>query len=126
MVADEDAAPPDPEAAAPPLVPPLLEAAPPGEEDAAPPAPELLVPPVAPAPAVPPVVELEADPGELGAVVVLEDEDEPPGTTTVSFSFVVVDEVADPLAPVPPPGTTVVVSLRSQPESANAPNSTNR
>ncbi len=55
-----------------------------------------------------PGLELEPDPGAPGvAVVVEEDEDDPPGMTTVSFSFVV---EAEGLAP---PGTTVVVSLLS-------------
>jgi hypothetical protein len=53
-------------------------------------------------------------------VVVVEDEDDPPGTTTVSFSFVV--EAVGPA----PPGTTVVVSLRSHAESARAPTTNNR
>lgn len=75
-----------------------------------PPAPGLLVPPV----------PLEAEPPGV-VVVVVDDEDEPPGTTTVSFSFVVVEAVGPD-----PPGTTVVVSLRSHPESASAPTTNNR
>jgi hypothetical protein len=74
-----------------------------------PPAPGLLVPPV----------PLEAEPPGV-VVVVVDDEDEPPGTTTVSFSFVVVEAVGPD-----PPGTTVVVSLRSHPESASAPTTSN-
>jgi hypothetical protein len=82
-----------------------------------PPAPELLVPPV---PLAAPGVD-DAPPGAPGvAVVVDEDEDEPPGITTVSFSLVVVD------AEGAPPGTTVVVSLRSHAESAKAPAINNR
>ena len=108
-------------AAPPPLIPPLLDAAPP--EVLAPPAPELAVPPVA---ELPVSVELAAPPGELGAVLA-EDEDEPPGITIVSFSFVVVvDEEAEPLGVAVPPGTTVVVSLRSHAERANAPNKIKR
>jgi hypothetical protein len=113
---DEAADPPGPldAAAPPPVLPPPLD-------EAAPPLPELLVPPVAPA--LP--ESLLAEPGVLG--VVLEDEDdEPPGTTIVSRSFVVVDDVADPLGAAVPPGTTVVVSLRSQAERARAPIRTNR
>lgn len=100
------------EAAEPPLVPPvLLDAAPVSVEDeVAPPLPELLVPPVA----------LLVPEGELGTVVE-DDEDEPPGTTMVSFSFVT-DEVGAGLLP----GTTVVVLSFSQPASARAPASTNR
>ena len=118
----EDAEPPGPvlEAADPPLVPPpLLEEAPPGD-DMAPPPELLLVPPVA---ELPVSVELELEePGELG-VVLDEDEDDPPGTTTVSF--VELDD-DDPLGAAVPPGTTVVVSLRSHPLRARAPNNTNR
>jgi hypothetical protein len=113
---DEDEDPPGPldEAAPPPLMPPLLEDAPP-EDDAAPP----VVPPV---PLVSPdELELE-DPGEVGAGALDEEEEDPPGTTTVSFSFVVVE--VDPVGL--PPGTTVVVSFFSQPESARAPSKTNR
>lgn len=119
----EEAAPPGPlEDAAPPLVPVLLEADPPLmpgllEEDA-PPAPELLVPPV------PPGLELadesgvldEAELEELGAgAVAVDEEDEPPGTTIVSFSFVTLETGGLP------PGTTVVVSSRSHAERARAP-----
>jgi hypothetical protein len=103
----DEAAPPGPlEAAEPPPIPPLLDAAPP------------LVPPVAPA--LPEsVLELAPAPGVLG--VVLEDEDdEPPGTTMVS-RFSLVEDDAEPLGLAEPPGTTVVVSLRSHAESANAP-----
>ena len=123
--------------AAPPLglldaaAPPPLEDAPPPLEDApplippledAPPAPELLVPPI-PDGLLPGPDELEEElPGVLGEVAVEEEDDEPPGTTTVSFSLLVVEEVADPLGP---PGTTVVVSLRSHAESASAPNKIN-
>ena len=106
---EDDAAPPGPLLAAdPPPAPP--------DDDAAPP----LVPPV-PLLASPEELELEA-PGELGAGALDDEEDDPPGTTTVSFSFVVVE--VDPVGL--PPGTTVVVSLRSQPESARAPSKTNR
>ena len=99
------------EDAEPPLVPPvLLDDAPLSVEDeVAPPLPELLVPPV-------PLLLL----GALG-VVLEDDEDEPPGTITVSFSFVT-DEVGDGLLP----GTTVVVVSFSQPARASAPASTNR
>jgi hypothetical protein len=78
-------------------------------------------------PPVPPVVELELDPGDVGADDVVEDEDdEPPGTTTVSFSLVVeLVELEEPLGAAPPPGTTVVVSLRSHAASARAPIRTN-
>ena len=119
----EDAAPPGPlEAAAPPpLAPPLDDAAPPVVpplDDAAPPLPELLVPPV---PAPGPLLEELADPGVLGAVVDEEDDD-PPGTMIVSFSFVTVE--VGPLGAAP--GTTVVVSLRSHAERARAPIRTNR
>ena len=67
-------------------------------------------------------VELEEleEPGAAGAVD--DEEDEPPGTMTVSFSFVVVEVDGPGL----PPGTTVVVSFFSQPERASAPNNTNR
>jgi hypothetical protein len=83
-----------------------------------PPAPELLVPPVPP---LAPGLEGEADPDAPGVVAVVdEDDDEPPGITTVSFSLVVVD------AEGVPPGTTVVVSLRSHAESARAPTNSNR
>jgi hypothetical protein len=106
---DEAADPPGPLDAAepPPVVPPPLE-------EAAPPLPELLVPPVES------VLEELEDPGVLG--VVDDEDDEPPGTMIVSFSFVTV-EVGGLAVP---PGTTVVVSLRSQAESARAPISTNR
>jgi hypothetical protein len=129
----EEAAPPGPvdDDAAPPLLPPvLLEAAPPGLDEDAPPGLEELMPPVlldAP-PLVLPVplgvvVELELlEPGLLGVVVVDDDDDEPPGTTMVSFSFTVRSVVG----PGPPPGITVVVSLRSHAESARAPARTNK
>jgi hypothetical protein len=111
---DDELEPPGPLLeAADPLVPPLVD------EPLPMPPPEVLDEPPVPA------LELESE-GELGAV---EDEDEePPGTTTVSFSFVVVLLVEDPLGEVvvDPPGTTVVVSLRSHADSANAPISTNR
>jgi hypothetical protein len=111
---DEDAAPPGPlEAAAPPPVPPVEEAAPP-----------LPAPAVAPAP-VSLLEELAEPEGAAGALE--DEEDDPPGTMIVSFSFVVVVDVADPLgAALLPPGTTVVVSLRSQAERARAPIRTNR
>jgi hypothetical protein len=99
---------------APPLVPPLDE---PPDDEPMPPA-LLDEPPV-------PELEVESE-GELGAVA--EDDEEPPGITTVSFSFVVVvvDE-ADPLGEVvEPPGTTVVVSFFSHADSARAPSTTNR
>jgi hypothetical protein len=114
----EEAAPPGLlEAAAPPELPVLL-----AEE---PPAPELLVPPV------PPGLELadesgvldEAELEELGSgavAVVDEEEDEPPGTTIVSFSFVTLETGGLP------PGITVVVSLRSHAERASAPAKINR
>jgi hypothetical protein len=107
------------EAAEPPLVPPLLLAAEPPllplpPLDIAP----LLVPPVAPDEVVS-LLELALELGLLG-VVVEEDEDEPPGTTTVSRFSVVDEEDADPLGL--DPGTTVVVSFRSQAENAKALN----
>ena len=110
----DEAEPPGPlEAADPPLAPPLLAAAPPLPPlDIAP----LLVPPVAPELVVS-LLELALELGLLGAAVVEDDEDEPPGTTIVS-RFSVVDDDADPLGA--PPGTTVVVSLRSHAEKANA------
>jgi hypothetical protein len=104
----------------PPLMPPLLEDVPPLDED--PPIP----PPLDDEEPVPlelgllglELLELE-EPGELGAVLV-EDDEEPPGTTTVSFSLVVELVLADPLGEVLlPPGTTVVVSLRSQADNAS-------
>lgn len=76
-----------------------------------PPAPGLLVPPV----------PLEAEPPGVVVVVVVDDEVAPPGVTTVSFSFVVVEAVGPD-----PPGTTVVVSLRSHADSARAPTTNNR
>ena len=99
------------------------EAAPPVEPD------ELPVPPPLddeePIPLELGAVELELDEplGELGADDV-EDDDEPPGTTTVSFSFVVELVLLEPLGALPP-GMTVVVSLRSQADSAKAPIRTN-
>lgn len=111
---DEDDAPPGPlEAAEPPVVLPLLDEAPPLDDELPMPLPD-----------VPPVPELadESD-GALGAAE--DDEEEPPGTMTVSFSRVVV--VLDPLgAAVLPPGMTVVVSFFSQADSASAPSTTNR
>jgi len=106
----------------PPLVPPLLEDVPPLELP--------IPPPLEDDEPVPGLLGLELleldEPGELGAVAVEED-DEPPGTTTVSFSLVVELVLAEPLGAVLlPPGTTVVVSLRSQADSAKAPISTNR
>jgi len=125
---DDEAAPPGPLAAdEPPLVLPL---APPVLEDA-PPLELPMPPPLEDDEPVPGLLGLELleldEPGELGAVAVDED-DEPPGTTTVSRSFVLdVVELAEPLgAALLPPGTTVVVSLRSQADSAKAPISTNR
>jgi hypothetical protein len=122
----EDADPLGPlEAAAPPPEPVLLDAEPPLmpgllDEDAPPAA--LLVPPVAPGPELDESGELDEaeleEPGDDGAVAV-DEEDEPPGTMTVSFSFVTV-EVG------PPPGTTAVVSLRSQAERARAAAKINR
>lgn len=116
MLADDEAPPGPLEEAAPPLAPVLLDDEPPlmpPEDDVDPPLPELLVPPVAPV-----LLSLEEEPGELGAVAVEED-DEPPGTITVSFSFVTVDDGPGVL------GMTVV-SFFSQAESARAPTSTNR
>jgi hypothetical protein len=117
---DEDAAPLGLLAAEdPPLMPPLDEV-PPLDED--PPIP----PPLDDEAPVPlglgllglELLELE-EPGELGAVLV-EDDEEPPGTTTVSFSLVVELVLAEPLGAVlVPPGTTVVVSLRSQADNAS-------
>ena len=109
---DDDAAPLGPlEAAAPPLGPPLLAADPPLPPlDIAP----LLVPPVALDVSL---LELALELGLLGVAVVEDDEDEPPGTTIVS-RFSVDDDDADPLGALP--GTTVVVSLRSHAENANA------
>jgi hypothetical protein len=123
---DDEAAPPLGlllDAAEPPLAPPLPEAVPPLELP--------IPPPLEDDEPVPGLLGLELleldEPGELGAVAVDED-DEPPGTTTVSRSFVVeVVELAEPLGAVLlPPGTTVVVSLRSQADSAKAPIRTNR
>jgi hypothetical protein len=105
------------------LVPPLLEDVPPLELP--------MPPPLEDDDPVPGLLGLELleldEPGELGAVAVDED-DEPPGTTTVSRSFVLdVVELAEPLGAVLlPPGTTVVVSFRSHADSAKAPISTNR
>jgi hypothetical protein len=117
LLVDEEEPPGPLEAAEPPLVPPLLAAEPPllplPPLDMAP----LLVPPVAPDDVVS-LLELALELGLLG-VVVEEDEDEPPGTTTVS-RFSLVDEDADPLGL--DPGTTVVVSFRSQAENAKALN----
>jgi hypothetical protein len=108
LLVDEEEPPGPLEAAEPPLVPPLLlEDAPPVPPlDIAP----LLVPPV-PEELPVSVLELAEEPGLLGAVVV-EDEDDPPGTTIVS-RFSDVDDEADPLGAVAPPRTTVVVSFRS-------------
>jgi hypothetical protein len=116
FVAEEDDAPPGPLEAAAPLLLDEAPALPPGELEDEAPSPELLVPPT------PPGLELllELEPGALGAL--LEDDEEPPGMTIVSFSFVVDDEAAGPL----PPGTTVVVSLRSHADSASAPTTNNR
>ena len=122
---DDEAAPPLGLLAAddPPLVPPLLEDVPPLELP--------MPPPLEDDEPVPGLLGLELleldEPGELGAVAV-DDDDEPPGTTTVSFSFVLdVVELAEPLGAVLlPPGTTVVDSLRSQADSAKAPIRTNR
>jgi hypothetical protein len=110
----DDAEPPGPlDAADPPLVPPLLAAAPPLPPlDIAP----LLVPPVAPEVVVS-LLELALELGLLGVAVVEDDEDEPPGTTIVS-RFSVVEDDAEPLGAAPP-GTTVV-SLRSHAENAIA------
>lgn len=94
-------------------MPPLVEAAPP--------LPELLVPPLPLVPASGPELELDEEPGELG--VVLEDDDEPPGTMTVSFSFVTV--VVELGAELPLGGITVVVSFFSHPDTAKAPNKIN-
>ena len=101
-------------------------------EDAAPP----VMPPVVVLDEVPPVpVVDELVPGlvvvlddeELGALgtTVVEDEDEPPGTTTVSLVVELVDELAGGVA-LPLGGITVVVSFFSQADSANAPIRTNR
>jgi hypothetical protein len=91
----------------------------PGAEPDVPPAPGLLVPPVAPgasglAGAAP------------GVVVVVDDADEPPGTTMASFSFVVADAAGAAGAAGVPAGTTVVVSLRSHAASAKTPAINNR
>jgi hypothetical protein len=119
---DEDEDPPGPlDAAEPPPEPPLLDAAPPPEDEPDMPPPLDAPLPPAPDPAVLPALVLVS----AGAVVD-EDEDDPPGTTTVSRSFVVVDEVAPLGVVVEPPGTTVVVSFRSHADSANAPNTTKR
>ncbi|HEV7799914.1 MAG TPA: hypothetical protein VGP15_02450 [Burkholderiales bacterium] len=118
---EDDEAPPGPlEADEPPVEPPvLLDDEPPGEDPLMLPVPEPEL--------VPPELELDESEGELGEVD--EDEDDPPGTTTVSFSFeVVVEEVDDPLGEVlvEPPGITVVVSFLSHADNANAPINTNR
>ena len=131
----DEAAPPGPldDDAAPPLVPllppVLLEAAPPGLDEETPPGLDELIPPllvddpplVLPMPLPGLVLELELEPLGLLGVVVDDEEDEPPGTTIVSFSLVtvLVDEGDEP------PGTTTV-SLRSQAESARAPISTSK
>ena len=85
----------------------------------APPAPALLVPPVP--------LELDAPPERSAswttsstspvAGAVEDEEDEPPGTMIVSFSFVTVEVGGLPLGT----GTTAVVSLRSQAERARGP-----
>jgi hypothetical protein len=121
---DDEAAPPLGLLAAdePPLDPPLPEDVPPLELP--------IPPPLDDDEPVPGLLGLELleldEPGELGAVAVDED-DEPPGTTTVSFSLVVELVLAEPLGAVLlPPGITVVDSLRSQADSAKAPIRTNR
>ena len=117
MLADDEAPSGPLEEAAPPLAPVVLDEEPPlmpPEDDVDPPLPELLVPPVAPG-----LLSLDEEPGALGAVAVDED-DEPPGTITVSFSFVTVE-----VGPGAAPGITTV-SFFSQAESARAPTSTNR
>lgn len=98
------------------------------DEDAAPPLEEAPVPPaLLDEPPVPELDDASAG-GVLGAVDVVDEEDDPPGTTTVSFSLVVVDEEDEPLGEVvvDPPGTTVVVSFFSHAASAKAPTSTNK
>lgn len=120
LLDDEEAPPGLLEAAEPPPIPPLLE-------DEPPLMPPLVEEPPIPLPDVLPVPELElvveSVVGELGAAEV-DDDEEPPGTMTVSFSRVVVD--VDPLgAVVLPPGMTVVVSFFSQADNAKAPITTN-
>ena len=108
------------EDAAPPLIPPVVL-------DDVPPVPlvELLPVPVVELLAPGLVVVLDDEElGELGTTVV-EDEDEPPGTTTVSLVVELVDELAGG-AELPPGGITVVVSFFSQADNANAPTKTNR
>ena len=126
---DEELAPPGllDDDAAPPLLglPVLLVELPPVVEDDPVPLVEL---PVLPMPPLGELLELDAPPGAddepapLGAVVE-DEEDEPPGTTMVSFSFVTVLVL---LAGGEPLGTTVVVSLRSHAESARAPMRTSK
>ena len=115
MVVDEDEAPLGLllEDAAPPLIPPVvLDEVPVPVVDELVPVPGLVV-----------VLEDE-EAGALG-VTVVEDEDEPPGTTTVSLVVELVDELAGGVALLPG-GITVVVSFFSQADSANAPIRTNR
>ena len=118
---DEDAAPLGPLAAEDPplLVPPLLDEPPlipPLDDD--PPIP-LPLDDEAPVPLELGVELLELELGELG-VVEDDDDEEPPGTTTVSRSLVVELVLAEPLGVVLLlPGTTVVVSLRSQADNAS-------
>src|SRR5690349_13004358 len=98
------------DAADPPLMPPplLLAADPPLPPlDIAP----LLVPPVAPE--LVSLPELAEELGPLG--VVLDEDEDPPGTMTV---FSLVEDEAEPLGVALPPGTTVVVSFRSHAENA--------
>jgi len=89
-------------------------------EEPPPPAPGLVVLPV-PLELMPPGLELalELEPGAAG-VVVVEDDVVEPG----ELGVVVVEEDDDEGGA--PPGTTVVVSLRSHAESARAPTNSTR
>lgn len=112
------------DAAEPPLMPPLLDVEPAvslgGVEGEEPLAPGLVVLPV-PLELMPPGLELalELEPGAAG-VVVVEDDVVEPG----ELGVVVVEEDDDEGGA--PPGTTVVVSLRSHAESAKAPTNSTR
>jgi hypothetical protein len=100
------------DAADPPLMPPPLLLA----DD--PPDPPLDIAPLLVPPVEPELVSLPELAEELGALgVALDEDDEPPGTTTV---FSLVEDEAEPLGVALPPGTTVVVSFRSHAENANA------
>jgi len=91
----------------------------------APPVPDRGLPGSVPLAVDPPVAGFELlEGGGVLSTVPDDDEDDPPGTTTVSFSFVTSRGV--PGAVAAPPGTTVVVSLRSHADNAKAPTRANR